>query len=196
MGDGTADQTGRLPLPESLVVPARLSTIRRYILQRCATIDDPTPPPDLYLSARADPFSPSSNGFPNGTSPALQQNIPSLTQEEGFQFTTIVVGPSLSFTLTSCLPPPGESGLGKSTLINTLLNTPLYPKQPLPPSTERPKTVAIESIGADIENAVRLQLIVVDTPRFGDFVNNDDKCEVSRSACALNTSFQLEAHPG
>jgi septin family protein len=45
--------------------------------------------------------------------------------------------------------PLGESGLGKSTLINTLFNTPLYPpKEPLPPSAERPKTVAIESIGA------------------------------------------------
>jgi septin family protein len=43
----------------------------------------------------------------------------------------------------------GESGLGKSTLINTLFNTTLYPpKEPLPPSAERPKTVAIESIGA------------------------------------------------
>ncbi|KAG6380496.1 Septin-domain-containing protein [Boletus reticuloceps] len=39
---------------------------------------------------------------------------------------------------------------------------------------ECPKTVAIESIGADIENAVHLQLTVVDTPGFGDFVNNDD----------------------
>jgi septin 7 len=35
--------------------------------------------------------------------------------------------------------------------------------------------VAIESIGADIEeNGVRLHLTVVDTPGFGDFVNNDD----------------------
>jgi len=43
----------------------------------------------------------------------------------------------------------GESGLGKSTLVNTLFNTTLYPpKEPLPPAAERPKTVAIESIGA------------------------------------------------
>lgn len=43
----------------------------------------------------------------------------------------------------------GESGLGKSTLINTLFNTRLYPpKEPLPPSAERPQTVAIESISA------------------------------------------------
>ncbi|KAG8722768.1 hypothetical protein FRC08_010378 [Ceratobasidium sp. 394] len=79
----------------------------------------------------------------------------------GFQFTVMVVG---------------ESGLGKSTLVNTLFNTTLYPpKEHLHPSAERPKTVAIESISADIEeNGVRLRLTVVDTPGFGDFVNNDD----------------------
>jgi septin 7 len=43
----------------------------------------------------------------------------------------------------------GESGLGKSTLINTLFNTRLYPKKEVPPPhQERPKTVAIESISA------------------------------------------------
>jgi len=35
--------------------------------------------------------------------------------------------------------------------------------------------VSIQSISADIEeNGVRLRLTVVDTPGFGDFVNNDD----------------------
>lgn len=39
----------------------------------------------------------------------------------------------------------------------------------------QPKTVSIQSISADIEeNGVRLRLTVVDTPGFGDFVNNDD----------------------
>ena len=43
----------------------------------------------------------------------------------------------------------GESGLGKSTLINTLFNTTLYPpKEPQSPAADRQKTVAIESIGA------------------------------------------------
>jgi septin 7 len=141
--------------------------------------------PDSYVSSRIDSFSPSSNGIPNGSSPAVQQNTPGISPvirkklmgyvgfanlpnqvhrksvRKGFQFTAMVVG---------------ESGLGKSTLINTLFNTPLYPpKQPSPPSAECPKTVAIESIGADIEeNGVRLHLTVVDTPGFGDFVNNDD----------------------
>lgn len=69
----------------------------------------------------------------------------------------------------------GESGLGKSTLVNTLFNTALYPpKEVLDPAAERPKTVNIESISADIEESgVRLKLTVVDTPGFGDYVNNN-----------------------
>jgi len=81
---------------------------------------------------------------------------------KGFNFNVMVVG---------------ESGLGKSTLVNTLFNTALYPpKDPKQPSLEIiPKTVAIESTSADIEeNGVRLRLTVVDTPGFGDFVNNDE----------------------
>ncbi|KAF2668539.1 septin 2 [Microthyrium microscopicum] len=80
---------------------------------------------------------------------------------KGFNFNVMVVG---------------ESGLGKSTLVNTLFNTSLYPpKERKPPSLDiSPKTVAIQSISADIEeNGVRLRLTVVDTPGFGDFVNND-----------------------
>ncbi|KAK7228781.1 hypothetical protein V2G26_000951 [Clonostachys chloroleuca] len=81
---------------------------------------------------------------------------------KGFNFNVMVVG---------------ESGLGKSTLVNTLFNTSLYPpKERKGPSLDIiPKTVTIESISADIEEAgVRLRLTVVDTPGFGDFVNNDE----------------------
>ena len=61
--------------------------------------------------------------------------------------------------------------------MNTLFNTSLYPpKERKQPSLDfAPKTVSIQSISADIEeNGVRLRLTVVDTPGFGDFVNNDD----------------------
>ncbi|KAH8804712.1 septin [Xylogone sp. PMI_703] len=81
---------------------------------------------------------------------------------KGFNFNVMVVG---------------ESGLGKSTLVNTLFNTSLYPpKERKGPSLDIiPKTVSIQSISADIEeNGVRLRLTVVDTPGFGDFVNNDE----------------------
>lgn len=43
----------------------------------------------------------------------------------------------------------GESGLGKSTLINTLFETKLYQPKVVPePGTDRGKTVQIESISA------------------------------------------------
>ncbi|SNX85256.1 probable cell division control protein CDC3 [Melanopsichium pennsylvanicum] len=95
-------------------------------------------------------------GFAN-----LPNQVHRKSVRKGFNFTAMVVG---------------ESGLGKSTLINTLFNTTLYPrKQVPPPHQERPKTVAIESISSDIdENGVRLRLNVVDTPGFGDYINNDE----------------------
>ncbi|KAJ7220226.1 Septin [Mycena pura] len=90
-------------------------------------------------------------------------NIPNQVRRKsvknGFQLTAMVVG---------------ESGLGKSTLINTLFNSTIcVPRVPLHPAEERPTTVAIENIQADIEEkGIRLRLTVVDTPGFGDFVNN------------------------
>ncbi|CAH7668681.1 Septin-domain-containing protein [Phakopsora pachyrhizi] len=80
---------------------------------------------------------------------------------KGFHFTIMVVG---------------EGGLGKSTLVNTLFNTTLYPPKEHPdPHAERPRTIAIQSISADIEETgVRLRLTVVDTPGYGDFVNNSE----------------------
>lgn len=66
--------------------------------------------------------------------------------------------------------------MGKSTLINTLFNTPLYGKKRVPaPHEERPRTVGIQSLSADIEESgVKLRLTVVDTPGYGDFINNQD----------------------
>lgn len=61
--------------------------------------------------------------------------------------------------------------------MNTLFNSSLYPpKERKAPSMDiLPKTVNIQAITADIEeNGVRLRLAVIDTPGFGDFVNNDE----------------------
>lgn len=102
----------------------------------------------------------------------------------------------------------GESGLGKTTLVNTLFNSPLYPtKEAREPTPEVPKTIDIQTISAgekkrerdkcvrarkvlavgtpksvvhpsqslDIEeNGVKLKLTIIDTPGFGDFINNED----------------------
>ncbi|KAJ7671478.1 Septin [Mycena polygramma] len=93
-------------------------------------------------------------GFSN-----LPNQIRRKSVKDGFQLTVMVVG---------------ESGLGKSTLINTLFNSSIVnPREPPHPAADLPKTVAIENIQADIEeNGVRLRLTVVDTPGFGDFVDN------------------------
>eukprot|EP00123_Amoebidium_parasiticum_P019364 comp24737_c0_seq1/m.46866 comp24737_c0_seq1/g.46866 ORF comp24737_c0_seq1/g.46866 comp24737_c0_seq1/m.46866 type:complete len:404 (-) comp24737_c0_seq1:739-1950(-) len=79
----------------------------------------------------------------------------------GFEFTVMVVG---------------ESGLGKSTLLNSLFLTDLYVRGNYPPPAQRiPKTMAIESTSVDMEeNGVRLRLTLVDTPGFGDNLNNSD----------------------
>ncbi|QSL64420.1 hypothetical protein MERGE_001721 [Pneumocystis wakefieldiae] len=70
----------------------------------------------------------------------------------------------------------GESGLGKSTLVNTLFNCSLYPPRNIKSLTKDPeKTIEIKSVTSEIEeNGVKLKLTVVDTPGFGDFVNNND----------------------
>lgn len=73
----------------------------------------------------------------------------------------------------------GETGLGKSTLINTLFNTNLVPSSEERLAENEPaQTVAIDTISADIEeNDVRLRLNIIDTPGFGDFVNNENTWE-------------------
>ena len=87
----------------------------------------------------------------------------SLIGRRGFQFVAMVVGQSslISLSIISSVgfgiwtirgdlsSRPGESGLGKSTLINTLFETKLYqPKDIPPPGADRGRTVQIESISA------------------------------------------------
>nr|CAG8497676.1 3436_t:CDS:10 [Entrophospora candida] len=90
-------------------------------------------------------------GFAN-----LPNQVHRKSVKKGFHFTVMIVG--------------------KSTLVNTLFGTTLYPhKTETEPSSESPKTVEIQSLSADIEeNGVKLRLTVVDTPGFGDFVNNEE----------------------
>lgn len=81
--------------------------------------------------------------------------------KQGFEFNIMVVG---------------QSGLGKSTLINTLFKSKISRKSVQPISEERiPKTIEIKSITHDIEEkGVRMKLTVIDTPGFGDHINNEN----------------------
>ncbi|XP_077291474.1 septin 4 isoform X2 [Arctopsyche grandis] len=85
--------------------------------------------------------------------------------KRGFDFTLMVVG---------------ESGLGKSTLINSLFLGDLYKNRKMSDVSDRiEKTTTIEKKTMDIEErGVKLRLTVVDTPGFGDSINCEDSWRV------------------
>ncbi|KAI8867424.1 cell division/GTP binding protein [Ramicandelaber brevisporus] len=69
----------------------------------------------------------------------------------------------------------GETGLGKSTLINTIFASHLIDSKGRRIAQEPVrKTVEITPVSHEIEESgVRMQLTIVDTPGFGDGLNND-----------------------
>uniref|UniRef100_A0A8D1S7I4 Septin-1 n=1 Tax=Sus scrofa TaxID=9823 RepID=A0A8D1S7I4_PIG len=70
----------------------------------------------------------------------------------------------------------GESGLGKSTLINSLFLTNLYEDRQIPEASARlTQTLTIERRGVEIEEGgIKVKLNLVDTPGFGDSVDCSD----------------------
>ncbi|KAJ3515010.1 hypothetical protein NMY22_g14560 [Coprinellus aureogranulatus] len=71
----------------------------------------------------------------------------------------------------------GESGLGKTTLINTLFSTELSPPKNYNKRhvKQMDKLTEVEIIKAELEEKqFKVKLTVIDTPGFGDYVNNRD----------------------
>ncbi|KHJ88686.1 cell division protein, partial [Oesophagostomum dentatum] len=90
-------------------------------------------------------------GFANFPNQVFRRAI-----KDGFNFTLMVVG---------------RSGLGKSTFINTLFMAEINDLKEAPAPTG--STVRIEEKHVKlVENTVKLNLTLVDTPGFGDAVNN------------------------
>nr|XP_032650594.1 septin-12 isoform X2 [Chelonoidis abingdonii]XP_032650595.1 septin-12 isoform X2 [Chelonoidis abingdonii] len=83
------------------------------------------------------------------------------TMKTGFEFNLMVVG---------------QSGLGKSTMVNTLFKSKVSQKPTGPDYEERiPKTVQLQSVTHVIEEkGVKMKLTVTDTPGFGDQINNEN----------------------
>lgn len=96
----------------------------------------------------------------------LQEQIRKKVLKRGFEFNIIVVG---------------RSGLGKSTLINTLFKANVSRRscvkgeEEVPVVYKIPKTTEVKSVSHVLEEkGVRLRLTVTDTPGFGDHVNNEN----------------------
>ncbi|XP_054634863.1 septin 9b isoform X1 [Dunckerocampus dactyliophorus] len=92
---------------------------------------------------------------------AILEQMRRKAMKQGFELNIMVVG---------------QSGLGKSTLMNTLFKSKVSRKSVQPSAEDRiPKTVEIKSISHDIEEkGVRMKLTVIDTPGFGDQINNEN----------------------
>ncbi|XP_037118649.1 septin 9b isoform X4 [Syngnathus acus] len=92
---------------------------------------------------------------------AILEQMRRKAMKQGFELNIMVVG---------------QSGLGKSTLMNTLFKSKVSRKSVEPDAGDRiPKTVEIKSISHDIEEkGVRMKLTVIDTPGFGDQINNEN----------------------
>ncbi|XP_037845813.2 septin-12 isoform X2 [Chlorocebus sabaeus] len=78
----------------------------------------------------------------------------------GFEFNIMVVG---------------QSGLGKSTMVNTLFKSKVWKSNPPGLGVPPPQTLQLHSVTHVIEEkGVKLKLTVTDTPGFGDQINNDN----------------------
>ncbi|KAM9780182.1 septin-9-like [Neosynchiropus ocellatus] len=92
---------------------------------------------------------------------AILEQMRRKAMKQGFELNIMVVG---------------QSGLGKSTLMNTLFKSKVSRKSAMAMAQEKiPKTIEIKSISHDIEEkGVRMKLTVIDTPGFGDQINNEN----------------------
>ncbi|CAH1638261.1 unnamed protein product [Spodoptera littoralis] len=107
----------------------------------------------------------------------LPEQVHRKSVKRGFDFTLMVVG---------------ESGLGKSTLINSLFLGDLYKNRKIPDAQDRiEKTTTVEKKTMEIEErGVKLRLTIVDTPGFGDAIN----CEDSWRVCSAYIDEQFRQY--
>ncbi|KPM02775.1 septin-7-like protein [Sarcoptes scabiei] len=90
----------------------------------------------------------------------LPNQIHRKTIKKGFEFTLMVVG---------------ESGLGKSTFVNSMFVTDIYSNEYPGPSKRAAKTVEVEQTRILLkEKSVNLYLSIVDTPGYGTAVDNSN----------------------
>ncbi|XP_028276795.1 septin-5-like [Parambassis ranga] len=137
--------------------------LRRQLVSQ-GSLDSPLSPSSRPRSpwGRFDPYdSPEDQDKEYVGFATLPNQVHRKTVKKGFTFTLMVAG---------------ESGLGKSTLINSLFLTDLYKDRKVPNAEERiSPTVDIikHTIGIE-EKGIKLRLTIIDTPGFGDGVDNTE----------------------
>uniref|UniRef100_A0AAY4A4X0 Septin-type G domain-containing protein n=1 Tax=Denticeps clupeoides TaxID=299321 RepID=A0AAY4A4X0_9TELE len=136
-------------------------SLSRYPLSTMSSLESPVSPSRPKSPwGRFDPYDSTEDqdkeyvGFAT-----LPNQVHRKSVKKGFAFTLMVAG---------------ESGLGKSTLVNSLFLTDLYKNRKVLNAEERiSQTVQINKYTVGIEEkGVKLRLTIVDTPGFGDAVNN------------------------
>ncbi|XP_036006195.1 septin 4b isoform X2 [Fundulus heteroclitus] len=166
--DGEMEGQDRPLTPSHLQLPMALSDSGSDTsLSQSKSVEFELPPPISPSRPRSpwalfDPYSNNKDpdkeyvGFAT-----LPNQVHRKSVKKGFDFTLMVAG---------------ESGLGKSTLVNSLFLTDLYKDRKLLNAEERiTQTVEITKHTVDIEEkGVKLKLTIVDTPGFGDAVNNTE----------------------
>lgn len=116
------------------------------------SINTSSPPANLLKTRTVEGYV----GFAN-----LPNQVYRKAVKKGFEFNLMVIG---------------ESGLGKSTFINSLFLTELYNSSEFPGTFERKKkTTYVDSTNVVLsEKGVNLKLAIVDTPGFGDSIDNSN----------------------
>jgi len=150
-GSGSSSSTAMGSKVEALKRELTDDSRDRQILRDRLTDKGPAPiPPAINKTREVDYV-----GFAN-----LPNQVYRRAVKKGFEFTLMVVG---------------ESGLGKSTLINSMFLSEIYSNDYPGPSHRIKKTVQVEQCQTLLkENGVNLTLTVVDTPGFGDAVDNSN----------------------
>ncbi|KAM8845799.1 septin-9-like isoform 2-T2 [Spinachia spinachia] len=154
----------RSPVTEALVArPAhRLEAISSY---SSSAMSEAVVPDATVSPAAGGPYGEKAGGpgvdFSYVGIDAILEQMRRKAMKQGFELNIMVVG---------------QSGLGKSTLMNTLFKSKVSRKSALATAQEKiPKTIEIKSVSHDIEEkGVRMKLTVIDTPGFGDQINNEN----------------------